>query len=58
MEEVCQLIGADSLQYLRVEDLKEITTDLNIQFCDACFTGHYAVPVPRKQEDQLSISNF
>lgn len=57
-EEVCQLIGADSLQYLRVEDLKEITSDLKIQFCDACFTGHYAVPVPRKQNDQLSISNF
>ena len=57
-EEVCQLIGADSLQYLRVEDLKEIASDLKIQFCDACFTGRYAVPVPRKQSDQLRITYF
>ena len=57
-EEVCQLIGADSLQYLRVEDLKEIASDLKIQFCDACFTGRYAVPVPRKQSDQLRMTNF
>lgn len=56
-EEVCRLIGADSLQYLRLEDLVEIASDLKIQFCDACFTGHYAVPVPKKQ-DQLTLSNF
>lgn len=48
-EEVCKLIGADSLQYLRVEDLAEIASDLNIQYCDACFTGHYAVPVPKQR---------
>ena len=47
-EEVCRLIGADSLQYLPVEDLAEIAGELNIKFCDACFTGHYAVPVPRQ----------
>ncbi len=56
-EEVCRLIGADSLQYLRVEDLKEIAADLKIQFCDACFTGRYAVPVPRRQSDQLRMAD-
>lgn len=56
-EEVCRLIGADSLQYLRVEDLKEIASDLKIQFCDACFTGHYVLPVPKRQPDQLRLSN-
>ena len=57
-EEVCRLVGADSLQYLRVEDLREITSDLKIQYCDACFTGHYAVPVPRKRDEQLRMSDF
>ncbi len=56
-EEVCQLIGADSLQYLPVEDLAEIASDLNINFCDACFTGNYAVPIPKKR-DQLTMANF
>ncbi len=53
-DEVCQLIGADSLQYLPLEDLKEIASDLKIDFCDACFTGRYAVPVP-KNHDQLTM---
>ena len=45
--EVAELIGADSVQFLRVEDLREIASDLKIQFCDACFTGHYVLPVHR-----------
>jgi amidophosphoribosyltransferase len=47
VEEVCQLIGADSLQYLSLEDLSTITQGLNVGICDACFTGHYTVPVPK-----------
>ncbi len=46
LEEICRLVGADSLQYLATEDLKTVTSDLNIGYCDACFTGDYAVPVP------------
>ena len=45
--EVAELIGADSVQFLRVEDLREIASDLKIQFCDACFTGHSVLPVHR-----------
>ncbi|MBE6718198.1 MAG: amidophosphoribosyltransferase [Ruminococcaceae bacterium] len=46
LEEIRQEIGADSLAYLAVEDLKEITKDTSLEFCDACFTGNYPVHVP------------
>ena len=45
-DEVCRAIGADSLQYLPVEDLATAARGLRHGFCDACFTGNYVVPVP------------
>ncbi len=38
-EEVQQLIGADSLGYMRVEDLPSTVDGLSL--CTACFDGHY-----------------
>ena len=40
-EEVCRRIGADSLAYLRIEDLDEMTKGLGL--CRACFDGKYPV---------------
>lgn len=54
-EEVCRMIGADSLQYLPLEQLKSLAQDLNLGFCDACFTGDYVLPVPEESGRQLSI---
>ena len=45
-EEIRQLLGVDTLDYLTVEELSTITKDLNRGVCDACFTGRYPVPVP------------
>lgn len=39
-EELRQKIGADSLGYLDVEDLKRIVPELD-SYCDACFSGNY-----------------
>ena len=44
VEEICKIIGADSLGYLTIEDLKEMSGGRNI--CDACFSGNYPVPPP------------
>ncbi|MBP1737111.1 MAG: Amidophosphoribosyltransferase [Oscillospiraceae bacterium] len=44
--DICAMIGADSLQYLPCEDFHVMMKDLKHGFCDACFTGNYAVPVP------------
>lgn len=46
-EEVCRLIGADSLSYLSLSGLQELSAQLHLNFCDACFTGNYILPTPR-----------
>ena len=43
-EEICEMIGADSLGYMEVKKLKDMVGDL--KFCDACFTGNYPMEVP------------
>lgn len=45
-EEVCRIIGADSLQYMPLEGLRQLAATLNLNYCDACFTGNYILPVP------------
>lgn len=42
-EEICQLIGADSLGYMKIEDLQSMVADL--QICKACFDGNYPMDV-------------
>ena len=39
VDEICNMIGADSLSYQRLDDLKEITGSND--FCAACFDGAY-----------------
>lgn len=38
-EEICKQIGADSLGYMKIEDLSKMTGDLPI--CKACFDNNY-----------------
>ena len=40
-DEICKFIGADSLEYMEVEDLHEMVNDLPI--CMACFDNNYPV---------------
>lgn len=42
-EQICQQIGADSLGYMKVEDLNEMAG--NIPLCRACFDGKYPTTV-------------
>lgn len=49
IEEIREYIGADSLEYLSLDSLKEITKDCKIDgFCDGCFTGKYPIEVPKE----------
>lgn len=43
-DEICRQIGADSLGYLKLEDLDEMTYHLPL--CRACFNNHYPTPIP------------
>lgn len=44
-EEICEIIGADSLDFLSLENLHKIAPQSKSGFCDACFTGNYPVNV-------------
>ena len=46
VEEICRKIGADSLGYLRTEDLDHIACGGGCGYCKGCFTGEYPVEVP------------
>ncbi|MEF9941312.1 MAG: amidophosphoribosyltransferase [Lachnospiraceae bacterium] len=49
-DEICQIIGADSLGYMEVDKLPSLIEGLS--FCDACFTGKYPMKVPHKDLSQ------
>lgn len=40
-EEICEYLGADSLKYLTIEQLKESCRDAKNGFCLGCFNGEY-----------------
>ena len=45
IEEIRQIIGADSLGYLNIDRLPELTNGLPI--CNGCFTGKYPLDPPQ-----------
>ena len=45
-QEICKIIGADSLAYLRKERLLEISGGR--QYCHGCFTGEYPMEPPKE----------
>ena len=49
VEDIRQIVGADSLEYLSLESLKDITKNCNIpSLCTGCFTGKYPIEVPKE----------
>lgn len=47
VDEICKVIGADSLGYLRIERLPEIVGG-NLGICEGCFTGKYPLDPPEE----------
>lgn len=47
VEDIREMIGADSLEYLSVERLHELI-DGSHNYCDACFTGNYPMEPPKE----------
>lgn len=45
VEEIRDMIGADSLGFLNLESLHKIAPQASCGFCDGCFTGNYPVCV-------------
>lgn len=47
IEETCKYIGADSLGYLSVENVKKLAGNSECDFCVGCFTEEYPIEVPK-----------
>ena len=43
VEQINEVIGADTLGYLSTEHVVQLTKNAKCGFCTACFTGEYAV---------------
>lgn len=55
VEEIRQEIGADSLEYLSLENLRKIAEGSNMKgFCEGCFTSKYPIEVP----DEIQKDKF
>jgi amidophosphoribosyltransferase len=56
VDEICEIIGADTLRYLSLEGLRGSAEVLKNGFCDACFSGEYPVAVDNcNNPPQLSL---
>ena len=52
VEEITKITGADSLGYLRLEDVTKIAEGSACGgFCTACFDGKYPTDIPKKQPE-------
>lgn len=45
IDEICKIIGADSLGYLSLDHTKQLA-EVDMGFCTACFSGKYPTQVP------------
>lgn len=48
LEEICKIIGADSLGYLSVDNVIHLADGCPLDFCTACFNGEYPVESPKE----------
>jgi amidophosphoribosyltransferase len=46
IEEIAKMIGVDSLGFLGVDNVTKLAVNPSLEFCTACFTGEYPIPVP------------
>ncbi|MBQ4580267.1 MAG: amidophosphoribosyltransferase [Clostridia bacterium] len=49
VEEICEIIGADSLGYLPLEACDKIAVGSKCKFCKGCFTGEYPIDPPLRK---------
>ena len=49
VEEICEIIGADTLGYLPLEACDKIAAGSKCKFCKGCFTGEYPIDPPARK---------
>ena len=58
VEEMREIIGADTLGFLSLEATRKIARGCHLDFCDACFTGEYPMDVPKQAQKNLFESEI
>lgn len=57
IDEICEMIGADSLGYISVEGLMRSVHKTDKEVCVACFNGDYPITVPKSQSKFMFETN-
>ncbi|MBQ7386188.1 MAG: amidophosphoribosyltransferase [Ruminococcus sp.] len=63
-EEICEIVGADTLGFLSVENVKKIAIEAGEDaFCTACFDNIYPTEIPKetkkyRYEDKISVAKM
>ena len=63
-DEICEIIGADTLGFLSVENVKKIACEVGENcFCTACFDNEYPTEIPKetkkyRYEDKISVAKM
>lgn len=57
IDEICEMIGADSLGYISVEGLIRSIHKTNNDLCVACFNGDYPIDVPKSASKFMFETN-
>jgi amidophosphoribosyltransferase len=53
--EIADIIGCDSVQYLTVDELKEMCSDAAHPICTGCFSGNYPLDIKGYNIDKLRM---
>ncbi len=53
IEEITKIIGVDSLGFLGADNVTKLADNPSHDFCTACFTGDYPVPVKQPYEEGI-----
>jgi amidophosphoribosyltransferase len=58
VEEIRSMLGADSLAYLSLDALRRVEASMKHGFCDACFSGEYAIPMESGERPSPQLDLF
>ncbi|MDE2026705.1 MAG: amidophosphoribosyltransferase, partial [Patescibacteria group bacterium] len=56
VEEICQFVDADSIQYLSYEGLIAATGLPESKFCTSCFTGNYPIDIGEEHRKHINFN--
>lgn len=54
-EQIAKILGCNSVEYLSIEELKEMCSEANLPICSGCFSGEYPLEVNSNAIDKLRM---